>query len=69
MDSDPSCPQWNMDEWESFGVVIGLAMQWEEMRLLGIGPMPSVLATGALLQHCFPEKFEALYNNKDDYRL
>ena len=62
---DPDCPKWNTDEWISFyymtelakAIVENNAFEEEDLRLPDI--MPGVLATGALLQHCFPEQFEA----------
>ena len=62
---DPDCPKWNTDEWISFyymtelakAIVENNAFEDESMQLPDI--MPGVLATGALLQHCFPEQFEA----------
>ena len=46
---DPACPAWNDDEWHSFGLLLARADAETE---------PAVLATGALLQFCFPEAFE-----------
>ena len=46
---DPACPAWNEDEWHSFGLLLARADAETE---------PAVLATGALLQFCFPEAFE-----------
>ena len=46
---DPACPAWNEDEWHSFGLLLARADAETE---------PAVLATGALLQYCFPEAFE-----------
>ena len=46
---DPACPAWNDDEWHAFGLLLARADAETE---------PAVLATGALLQFCFPEAFE-----------
>jgi len=46
---EPACPAWNEDEWNSFGLLLARADAETE---------PAVLATGALLQYCFPEAFE-----------
>jgi hypothetical protein len=59
----PGCPQWNEDEWASYAYSIELAERIEEYRsLVGdshiVSLWPSVMATGAILQHCFPEEFE-----------
>jgi hypothetical protein len=64
IDASPDCPKWNTDEWISFYYTIDLAEAIIENNAF-YGPedqirdiMPGVLATGALLQHCFPEEFE-----------
>ena len=63
-DHQPDCPQWNEDEWIAFYYTIELAQAILEDHARrgddGTLPdiMPGVLATGALLQHCFPEEFE-----------
>ena len=50
-DSDPHCPQWNETEWLSFTLMIQHAELRTELQ-------PAVLATGSLLQFCFPWAFE-----------
>jgi hypothetical protein len=73
-DSDPACPQWNADEWLSYMDTIDLAIQIDEYRMYlnddTILPsiMPSTLATGMLLQHCFPEEFDGTREPLDPYR-
>lgn len=61
----PDCPKWNSDEWIAFYYNIELgkailennAFEGPDLQLPDI--MPGILATGALLQHCFPEEFQA----------
>jgi hypothetical protein len=72
-DSDPACPQWNDDEWFSYFETVKMAVLIEEFKDAGEGfllpsIMPSVLATGALLKHCFPEEFTDSQGQLEKYR-
>jgi hypothetical protein len=70
---DPACPQWNDDEWFAYFETVKMAVLIQEFKDEGEGSvlpdiMPGVLATGALLKHCFPEEFTDTQGQLEKYR-
>jgi hypothetical protein len=72
-DSDPACPRWNDSEWFAYFETVKMAVLIQEFKDEGEGSvlpdiMPGVLATGALLKHCFPEEFTDTQGQLEKYR-
>ena len=49
-EADPHCPRWNIEEWQSFAVLV---------EQVDRDTAPAVFATGTLLLFCFTEAFIA----------